>query len=55
MCSNVVLNLVLKTDEARQLGVDDHICEFQLTLSMFADAVVLAHHTFKEICILHNA
>jgi hypothetical protein len=48
VCSNVVVNLVFRTAEARLLGVDGHICELQLTLSVFADALVLAHNTFER-------
>jgi hypothetical protein len=38
--SNVVVNLLLRTEAARLAGVDGHVCELQLTPRIFAEAAV---------------
>jgi hypothetical protein len=41
---DVALNLVLSTREARELGVENHVCELQLVLRPFADLKVRERH-----------
>ena len=41
-CSNVVVNLCLRTADASRLGIGGHVCELQFVLRTFADALVSA-------------
>ena len=38
---NLVLNLRIKSNRTKMLGLDMHVCELQLTLQSFANLAVM--------------